>query len=194
MLSKFRQLTRRFRDSEEGTMAVEAVLMFPMLIWALLATYVYFDAFRNQSINLKAAYTISDAVSREDKNITPEYMDSLFRLHLFLTSSNYDTKLAVSVVSYDAENEDYNVVWSKARGGAQNLNEARLDLIEDQIPILPDEERIVIVQSWVIYEPSFSVGLDAFSFDNLIVTAPRYTPSICWNPVNDSTSQSSSTC
>ncbi|WP_438987699.1 TadE/TadG family type IV pilus assembly protein [Marivivens donghaensis] len=172
---------RRFRDDERGSMAIETVLIFPILCWAYLATFVYFDAFRIQSTTNKAAYTISDQVSRETGYITPNYMTSLYNLHEFLTSSNHPTKLRLSVVRYTDDN-GYDVRWSQGRGGAGALTNAGLADILDKLPVMPNNEVIIVVQNWLSYEPMFSVGLSAFEFENLIVTRPRFNSAqLCWN-------------
>ena len=69
MLTYFKTKIRQFRRDEEGSVIAEAVIMLPTLFAAVLATFVFFDAYRNQAINLKANYTISDAFSRESDMI-----------------------------------------------------------------------------------------------------------------------------
>lgn len=176
---------RAFRDDEEGGIAVEAALVFPMLTWAFLATIVYFDAFRSQATNAKAAYTVSDMISRETDYITPNYLDSLWNIHRFLTSSNYDTDLQVTIVEYDLDRDDYDVRWSKARGAFVEMTEEDLDNLRGQLPVMPDGEIVIVVQTRMVYEPSFSIGLDAFTFDNFIVTRPRFAPQLCYNSIEN---------
>ena len=193
MLRKIVHQWRAFRDDEEGGIAVEAALVFPMLCWAFLATIVYFDAFRSQATNAKAAYTVSDMISRETNYITPAYLDSLWNIHRFLTTSNHDTDLQITIVEYEEDTEDYNVRWSKARGDFSEMTEDDLDNVEDKLPVMPDGEIVIVVQTRMVYEPSFSVGLDAFTFDNFIVTRPRFAPQICYNTLEDG-DNSTATC
>lgn len=42
-------LIKRFRDNEDGSAAIELVLVTPIITWALLSTIVYFDAFRAET-------------------------------------------------------------------------------------------------------------------------------------------------
>ena len=179
--SFFSQFFRR----EDGGIAVEAILMFPLLTWGLLATFIYFDAFRSKATNIKASYTISDAISRETDYITPDYLDSMYRLHEGLTSSNHDTKVRVTLLRFDAANDEYKVVWSKDRGNAGELDTDQVALMRSRLPVMPDNEVLILYQSWVVYEPAFSIGLDAFTFENTVFTRPRFSPDqLCYNTVN----------
>lgn len=181
MLAAINRFIDNFRREDDGSIAVEAILMFPILTWAYLATFVYFDGFRNQSNNVKAAYTISDALSRETGYVTPVYLTSLYKLHEGLTTANYNTKLRVTVVTYSSDEDKYSVVWSEQKGRAGVLNDTKLDLLRDRLPVMPDNEVVILVQTWVAYEPAFSVGLEAFNFENFVVTRPRFAPQLCYN-------------
>ncbi|MEJ6479129.1 MAG: hypothetical protein QNL92_10670 [Octadecabacter sp.] len=176
-------MIKRFHREEEGGIAVEAVLIFPMLTWAYLATFVYFDAFRSQSTALKAAFTISDAISREgDDYITNAYITSLWRIQRFLTSSNHRPKMRITVMSYDPDQDEYEVHWSVNKGGMGNLNDTKLNALSDQLPVMHETEVAILVQTEVVYEPVFSIGLEAFVFENLVVTRPRFYPSqMCYS-------------
>lgn len=198
MLKSF--LTRFTRD-EEGGIAVETALIFPMLCWGYLATFVYFNAFHTQNTTLKAAYTISDQISRETGYITPSYLKGLYRLHEVLTNSNEPTVMRLSVIEYDSEEEEYRVRWSKQveagriyEGSNDVLNNVNITDYDDQFPVMPDNEVVLVVQNWLVHEPAFSIGLEAFSFENLVVTRPRFNSAqVCWNSEEDGNSETA-TC
>jgi Flp pilus assembly protein TadG len=184
MLKRIKSIVRRFRRKEEGTVVVETVIMFPTLFATVLATFVFFDAFRNQSINLKAAYTISDALSRETDPITNDFMINSWRMHRFLTNAEALTKLRVTLIQYDADEDDYSVVWSQNKGGAGNLNNSGLSAMvtNEEVPVMPDGETLILVQTWVNYEPNFSIGIGGFTFENTVFTRPRSAPNgICYS-------------
>lgn len=61
----------RFCREERGSVTVEAVITLPLLIWAIGATYEFFEVHRYQSARDKASYTIADMLSREMMPITP---------------------------------------------------------------------------------------------------------------------------
>ncbi|AKS46790.1 Flp pilus assembly protein TadG [Octadecabacter temperatus] len=181
MLTFIKSKLRRFRREEEGAMVVEAMIMFPTLFACVIATFVFFDAFRNQSINLKAAYTISDALSREDQGITNTFITNTWLVHRFLTNSEALTKLRVTLVKYvddtddEVDNGEHIAVWSVEKGGAGTLTDAEVQMMNanNEIPVMPDGETLILVQTWVDYEPNFSIGLGAFTFENTIFTRPR---------------------
>lgn len=191
MLKALKTRLRRFRHSEDGSIIAEAVMMFPTLFAATLATFVFFDAFRNQSVNLKAAYTISDAVSRETEMITNTYLINLWNMHRFLTDSPTLTKMRVSVIQYEEDSGDeagegdHRVVWSRAKGGGEDFNDTALSTIgisADDIPPMPPGEVLIFVQTSVDYAPDFSIGLESFKFENAVFTRPRFSPNqVCFS-------------
>jgi hypothetical protein len=124
---------------------------------------VFFDAFRNQSINLKATYTISNALSRETDPITNDFMINSWRMHRFLTNTEALTKLRVTLIKYDADEDAYSVLWPKNKGGAGNLNNSSLGakVTNNGVPVMPDKETLIVVQTWANYEPNFSIGLES---------------------------------
>lgn len=175
---------RRFRREEDGSIIAETVIMFPTLFAAVLATFVFFDAFRNQAISLKANYTISDAVSRQDF-ISPDFLENTWNLQRFLTDSPTFTELRISVVQYDQSADEFTVVWSRQKGLSGDVDNGKLSdigLVYNQVPSIPDGDVLIVVQTGVDYEPDFSIGLKAFTFDNVVFTEPRYAKGgqLCW--------------
>jgi hypothetical protein len=188
MLRRIHSQYRKFRRDEGGTAVVETFLMFPTLFVACLATYVFFEAFRSQSNNLKAAYTISDALSRRGGDtegyVTGDYLNSMWRLHRFITTSNHDTSLRVSVISFDEDDNDYFVCWSEAKGELTPMSDGTLDtyVSGNKIPVLPDGQALIVVETQVAHEPIFTIGRDwTIVFEDMIVTAPRFTPQLKWS-------------
>ena len=95
-----RQIARFWKD-EKATVAVEAVVMIPMLFWGYVASFTFFDAYRQTSINVKAAYTISDMISRETQAINPAYMNGAHQLLELLTRSSEVSRLRVTIVRWE---------------------------------------------------------------------------------------------
>ena len=77
-----------FKKSDEGSVAIETMLMVPIMAWAMLATLTFFDAYRNEAIAYKAGLTIADMISREADAIDDDYIDGARELLTFLASDD----------------------------------------------------------------------------------------------------------
>ena len=141
-------------------------------------------AYRAQSTNIKAAYTIGDTLSRETGYITPAYMDSMFTLQQFLVDDTTNIDLRVSMVEYEFTGNFYFVRWSQGRGGPLALTNAVLATLRTQLPTLTDGDRAILTETWVGYESRYDVGLNDFVFEDLVMTRPRFAPQLCWNSSN----------
>ncbi len=182
-----------FLRREEGSISVETVIIFPLLMWAFMATYVYYDAYHSKTLNLKAAYTISDALSRETGYVTPSYITNLSVLQSRLTRVSTGSSLRLTVISQDPSSRAYRVRWSKASNGVQPLTSAQLVNMAGRLPSIPAGEVVVLVQNWVDYTSPFGRVMDDFTFENFVVTRPRFAPQLCWNDLDRGT-LSTATC
>ncbi len=179
------RLVNRFRRSERGSYSVETVLIFPLLIFAFAGLSTFFEAFRTLNVNMRASYTIADMLSREDDEIDLDYPDGLNSMLALLTRSPKPTVLRITQVAYDGNNDDMEISWSVVSGGSGNyivpLTDATLHTIEDQIPIMAHGDVNLVVETYSAFEPFLAFhGLDAFYFENLVVTRPRFAPHLCF--------------
>ena len=173
-----------FLRREDGTVAIEAVIVTPLLFWTFLSMFSIFDAFRMYSINQKAAYTIGDAISRETVPIDADYLEGAQDLFEYLSRSQGKTSIRVSSVWYDAYGDRYLRDWSQVRGSVPALNNDDVRNWHDKLPILPDKERLVLVETWSTYDPPFNTGLENREIRNFVFTRPRYAPRVCWEDCN----------
>jgi len=181
-----RKLLKQFGRDETGTVTVEFMIMLPLLIWCFAGMHVFFAAYRSQTINVKATYTIGDQVSRETNYITPEYVDSLNNLHEFLTNTSSPSAIRITAFEYERDDDTYRVIWSQGRGGQPNRpTDARILDVRSQLPVMPDEEIAILTEAWVDFQPGNFVGLEPFTSHEVVVTRPRFASQICWNPLND---------
>lgn len=187
----------RFAADERATLSVELVLMLPLLALWLTASFVFFDAFRVNMVNEKAAYTVADMISRQTE-VTTEFINGSNEIFDFLINRRGRTWLRATSVKYHAPDpvagtdEWYEVRWSVAtRGreafGADSFEE--LD-IKDYIPVMSDQETVVITETFTAYTAPFNPFLvvpaaisddnlempfpNAFNFNAFIVTRPRF--------------------
>jgi hypothetical protein len=189
-----RNLLRSFRKDETGSVTVEFVIVIPLLIWCFAGIHVFFQAYRTQTINVKAAYTLGDQVSRETNYITPVYMDSLENLHEFLTATNEPTSIRVTAFEYERDDDTYRVIWSQGRDGQlARITDARILDVRGYLPIMPDEEIAIMTETWVNFESADFVGLPPFTSYEVVVTRPRFASQVCWNPI-DNGDQTTAVC
>ena len=179
LISRIGAALGRFARDTAGNYTVEAVLIFPLLVWGYLGMWIFYDAFRQQNVNLKASYTIGDMLSREQSvnGITPAYVAGLNEVLDFLTVSRHPNRLRVTVVRFDADEDRHFLEWSEGTAGMPDYDQSGVDLhLHAEIPVLADGATAIVLQTETDYEPIADVGLPAVTFDNLVVTAPRFVP------------------
>ncbi len=181
--------TRRFRDDESGAMSIGLVFAVPILVWALLSTYVYFDVFRAELISQKAGMTIADMLSREELPITEDYIDGAAELLTLLTEVDEDPELRVTVFWYDEDNDSYELSWSFNREYGVNLDRVDLNNMADRIPLMADEDRLILVETRTDYQQPISYSIGPFSgadlndvqFETFTVIKPRFVSQFCYD-------------
>lgn len=182
MLNSILTRFKAFAQDEQGNVAIETVLFVPLMLTILAATFSFHDAFRYKSLNVKAAYTISDAISRETDPIDNEYLDGMVELLEYLTRSEGPYSLRVTLVRYNAKKSKYVSEWSKTRGDFDRLRTWQLRSMEERLPTLLHNERVILVETATDYVPPFEVpGLNEEGlFYNYGFTRPRFAPKIVW--------------
>ncbi|SMX30273.1 hypothetical protein TRP8649_04416 [Pelagimonas phthalicica] len=183
MLKMLKNRLKAFAADEQGNVAIETVLFLPLMLTVLAATFSFHDAFRYKSLNVKAAYTISDAISRETDPIDNAYLDGMVELLEYLTRSEGPYSLRVTLVRYNAKKSKYISEWSKTRGDFDRLKTWQLRSMEERLPTLLHNERVIVVETATDYVPPFEVpGLNEESlFYNYGFTRPRFAPKIVWS-------------
>lgn len=175
-----RRLRRCWRD-DTGSAAVEAVLIIPALAAIYCACFVWFDAFRHNTLSMKATYTVSDILSRQEA-VDDEFLGRMNELVDFLIPSYANRKLRVSVVYFndDIENgNQYRLQWSYADNGMEEITQEDLDLDTTWIPVMADDDTVVVTETRILYQPLFNVGWkDQTVWHNTMVTRPRFWPTL----------------
>ena len=190
LLKSLRLRLTAFRSEERAAVPVEGVIGSTFLIWWLVASFQFFDAYRQKNINLKAAYSIADMLSREtgptpeEPNAAPvnqNYINGLNTMFDYLTFSHKPTWIRVTSVYWDEDDDKYRVDWSKASGtGHQALTTPTLQAYKNRIPVLPTGDTVIIVETFMDYEPIFKMWLDNHEFTTFIPTRPRFASCLPW--------------
>lgn len=171
----------QFRRDDRGSVSVEFVIMMPLLFWAYMAAYVYFDGYRLSTTNLKAAYTISDVLSRETNVVDDQYIDTLVELTKFLTRPDNEIDIRVTLVRWDGDDNRYYVDWSENRGFDGEVNDGTIYQFTDSLPVLYDGDRVIMMETRGLYRPDFNVGIGEQQLYNIVVTRPRFAPQIVYD-------------
>ncbi|WP_425071980.1 TadE/TadG family type IV pilus assembly protein [Sagittula sp. S175] len=192
MWTKLLTRLQRFAEDTRGNMAIEAVIWLPLILGVLSAMFSLHDTYRYKGLNTKAAYTISDALSRETDPIDDAYLDGMVDVLEFLTISEGPYSLRVTLVRYDGDTtnangtinvgEGYTVEWSQVRGNFTALDNAMLAEAKAELPIMLHNERVILVETRTDYVPPYIVpGLTATDmFYTYGFTRPRFAPKIVW--------------
>lgn len=182
----------RFGRDEDASITVEAVIILPILLWAFLVTFSWFDAYRAKSLALKANYAVSDLMSRETRVLDMDYLEGAEEVYEFLTRSGTDAWIRVTVVHCvkrcDKPNRKLKRDWSKATDNVGGLtNEEVRDYLEPMVPVIPSGERVIVVETSMLYDPPFSrklTGIGPTALNDIVMTRPRFAPQLCWDGVN----------
>ncbi|MFD0979615.1 TadE/TadG family type IV pilus assembly protein [Tropicimonas aquimaris] len=171
---------RHFLVRADGSLSVEAAIILPALCYIYVGSFVWFDAFRMQTVNLKATYTISDMISREFNAIDQDYFDGLDSVYEYLTDGVYPTQLRVSIIECTdgCDSDDTRqlaVCWSKATTGRLPLTDEDLAGKGDIVPYFQWADQLIMTETFMAYTPAFNVGLGAQTYENVVFTRPRLT-------------------
>lgn len=177
---KFSRYLRNFAKDTGGSVAVEAAIILPVLLWAMVAIWVFFDAYRTRSTTEKAAYTISDMLSRETNAIDDDYLDGAKSLLDLLSNSDSASGLRVTVISYSGVDDDYEFEWSQVRGNISAMDGSSMSDVTGNLPGMSDGETLILVETYSTYEPQLNVGLGDQIIKTFIFTRPRFAPQLIW--------------
>lgn len=173
-MQRLKQKLRRFSFREDGTLLVEAVLVLPMLLWAVFAMFVFWDSYKSINTVQKASYTVSDTISRIQDDIDGTYITGLRNVMNFLLDHQQTTKMRVTSVTWDQVEDRFEVLWSYSPGGAEPaLTTPTLQPYANRIPAMADGDTVVVVETAVDYKPAFNVGVNDMTIRQFIVTRPR---------------------
>lgn len=202
-MRSFARRLRRFRDQEDGLVMTEFLIMLPLLIWAFIALFVYWDAFRAVNSAQKAAYSVSDLISRQNE-VNTSFINGMQTVTEYLVTDSPSVRIRITSVKYKEENDSLHVLFSRSPGDKMTpLTNADINDAEfrERIPLMADQDSVVVVETEVDYMPggwyvrklhtdgeghqvvvlNFDVGIPFSTFRNFVVTRPRYhTLQVCF--------------
>ena len=180
-----------FLRDEDGLILVEGLIMLPLLIWALVAMFVYWDVFRTINVTQKTAYSVADLLSRQRDTIPLAFANGLQNVVNFLTPGGHPVKMRITSLECasptgtkvcDASTGSFKLLFSFSPGNKVSvLDKASIQNWKaTRVPTLVHGESVFVVETEVDYKaqlPMFLAGLligvDDQTFGNFIVTRPR---------------------
>ncbi len=186
--SFLKRVTRRFFGERDGSVTVETVICIPILFWALVATWEFFEIHRFKSAREKATYTIADLLSREMTGVNNNYIDNMLTLYGGMAHDDGTNQIRISVLRYHDTTDQYSVFWSEVRGeGSKSaLSDADVQAAQDTLlSHMNDGEQLIVVESESKYEPTFNVGLgDGVEIETRMFTKLRFSSRLCHDDKN----------
>lgn len=190
------RVTSFLRD-EDGLVLVEGLLMMPLLIWALIALFIYWDAFRTINVTQKAAYSVADLLSRQRDTIPTSFANGLQNIVDFLTPNGYPVKLRITSLECTSPNGtrqcnyntgSYRLLFSFSPGNkVPPLTQTQIqqwkgtNATNGKIATLNNLESVFVVETSVEFKSQMSTVLMGFlvnvqdnTFGEFIVTRPRH--------------------
>ena len=167
-----------------------------MLIWALVAIFIYWDVFRTINVTQKAAYSVADLLSRQRDTIPTDFANGLQKVIEFLTPGGHPVKMRITSFECnsptgikqvcDATTGSYRKLFSFSPGspanGVTELTELQIQAWKGvKIPTLNNGESVFVVETTVDFKAQLQtvlagllVGVEDKTFGQFIVTRPRH--------------------
>lgn len=172
-------MIKKFWQREDASVAMEAVIVMPILTWVFIASFVFFDAFRVYNTSIKATYSVADVMSRRTTTIASTDIEGLAEVFQFLTRNTAGSALRITQIT--RQTGGYRIDWSHGTDGLTYLRASDFPDFIDQIPIMAFGDRMLLVETFLPHRPAFSVGLADQEFVNFTVTRPRFAGQVAFN-------------
>lgn len=176
-------LLKRFFRRTDGSITIEAMLALPVLLWAIFASYSFFDAYRQSARNTKATYAVADIISRERNELNVSYINTLYDLvnTMVATRTPVPINMRITFLTYDGGDDKHLVNWSCVRGtdsdgnGYQQWTDEDVVHLKDHIPVMPNNGNMIVVEATSQYRAPLNITYltDDYTMSDLVFTHPR---------------------
>ena len=161
---------KRFRDDERGSMAIELILVVPILMWVFLSGFVYFDVYRVETNSIRATITLAEMFSRED-TVNANYLNNTRAVLREMTYEEADPDYRVTVFTFsegvpsDPLDDRYLVVWSDHRGYDGPITNDNLITLDaaGRLPAMNPFAQNVYIETRTEYDAPFNIGIGPFT-------------------------------
>ena len=141
---------KRFLRDDQGSMMIEFVIWIPWLLFYLLFSTTAFLAMDSRLEAMRASIMLTDAMSRQEVDLTQDWLDDLHTMMGELTSSAAPGSMyRISVVK--AEAGSVTVKWTTCFGGIEALTNENLPV--ELLPPMTDQDERILVETFIPYQP-----------------------------------------
>ena len=169
-------LLNRFVRDDRGMLTFEAMLWLPMLIFWMIGSIAWFDAWLSRNQAAKVAYTISDIMSRQEQ-VSPTFIYQVDAMQTgLLTRASAPATMRLS--SIQRTQDGYEVRWSCSNStGAPPLTDGGVPT--GVMPVMGELDTIILTELYVPWTRfSGMAGLTETTWSFQVVTSPRVTPAL----------------
>lgn len=172
---------RRFASDTSGTLFAEAMIIVPVMALGMSGFFAFWDAYQTQNRVQKAAYAVSDMLSREMVPASPAFLAGLDRTLEYIIGQ--DARIRVTSIRRVSDGplglQGLDVLWSNSPGGVMlPLTEATLTEIEADIPMMGIGSNMVVMEVVVPYSPVNEI-LELDTINETVAMRPRFLPTLC---------------
>lgn len=183
--------------AEDGTVTIEFVILFPLLIAWFLGSFIYFDAYRSKTLTAKVAYTMSDLVARTEDTIDTVTARSYYDIQERMMPRRIDESwIRISSICYREREvggvvveSEYRIHWSTVfddhydvdAGEAPNINKYVDDseIPVNLMPLMADGDSIIFTEVFAVWEPIAEqwagyMGLKQLTWAQRVTERPRF--------------------
>lgn len=171
----------RFVRGTRGTIAVETVIVLPLLIFALFGMVTLWDSQRAVNSTVKATGTVADMLSRQQAPVSGAMIRGLAELHRFATRAEPGQSwLRVTSVRWEQATNRHVVLWSFSTStAAAPLTTATVAGLRPRLPVMADADTLLIIEAWRQFTPLFATplyntGLGPRTIYEMAAVRPRY--------------------
>lgn len=190
IVDKVRMSLRRFRRNEDGLASAEMIIMLPVYLFCIVGTFTYWDAYDVVNRSQKAAYTVSDLVTRKQDAVTEDYVNGLFSTLQYMMGPSLPVRTRITSVYYTEADNTYNVIWSRASDpGLPRLTSGTISTINSHLPEMSDGDGLMIVEANIDFTPILGpwtpgqMAVEEGVMKHVVVTRPRFLPKVCMEAV-----------
>lgn len=160
---------RRFRDDRSGIIALEAIVLLPLMMFTFIMLFTFFHMYRAVNDHVKATFAVADLVSRENQPVQAGMITGMREvLRVASGAGNDPVWMRVSSFYYHGQDERFRLAGSPGSRSTnisriEPLNDATVYTIEDRLPMAAPGDGLILVEAWRDYTPPFTLTWGVFN-------------------------------